>query len=421
MKDGCFDSFDDLLADALAFGITPDEKKKQKTSGKKSGDPALDNFHAVIAFVEANGREPDSDNPDERKLANILKGERKRPDLREKLLPHDRLGLLKQDQEPFSLTVEAPPPVPEKTDAFDSLDDMLNDEEVRSLLGGIDSSILDMNHVQRAEEQERMRPDEIASRKPCADFADFAKLFADKQRQIEKGIAKTARFTSTEQIAPGQFYILRGIVCYIDKVLKESAENYERDNPRLRVIFGNGTESNMLKRSLARKLYQDEHGRAIIQTAEEMTSLMEKAEPYLSAKDQSKGWIYILKTRSTSPSLALYRDTGHLVKIGFTTQTVEERIAHAEEEPTYLMAPVEVLAQFECFNMNVHQFEKFIHAFLYEVRLPLKVKTKTGKTVEAREWFRIDVQTAIEVCQHIVKGDIHKYRMDAVNGILVGR
>ena len=71
--------------------------------------------------------------------------------------------------------------------------------------------------------------------------------------------------------------------------------------------------------------------------------------------------------------------------------------------------------------MNVHQFGKFIHAFLYEVRLPLKVKTRTGKIVEAREWFRIDVKTAIEVCQHIIKGDIHQYRIDKVNGILVER
>ena len=40
----------------------------------------------------------------------------------------------------------------------------------------------------------------------------------------------------------------------------------------------------------------------------------------------------------------------NLYKIGYSSIPVEERIKSAEQEPTYLMAPVKIVTTFKCYN-----------------------------------------------------------------------
>ncbi|WP_434082206.1 GIY-YIG nuclease family protein [Escherichia coli] len=47
----------------------------------------------------------------------------------------------------------------------------------------------------------------------------------------------------------------------------------------------------------------------------------------------------------------------NLYKIGYSTTPVMQRIANAENEPTYLMASVQLVSEFECYNMKTHKFE----------------------------------------------------------------
>ena len=61
-----------------------------------------------------------------------------------------------------------------------------------------------------------------------------------------------------------------------------------------------------------------------------------------------------------------------------------------------------------------------IHGFLNKQKLAVKlVNARTGKVYEPKEWFKVSVQTAIDVCRHIVDGDISLYRMNNVTGEIV--
>nr|MCR5259974.1 GIY-YIG nuclease family protein [Desulfovibrio sp.] len=129
---------------------------------------------------------------------------------------------------------------------------------------------------------------------------------------------------------------------------------------------------------------------------------------------------YVLETLSTAPELAKLTARRHLVKIGYSTQPVDKRIAGAEKDQTYLCAPVRQAAEIAGNNLNLQRFEHLIHGFLNKQKLAVKlVNARTGKVYEPKEWFTASVQTAIDVCRHIVNGDISLYRMNNVTGEIV--
>ena len=76
------------------------------------------------------------------------------------------------------------------------------------------------------------------------------------------------------------------------------APNGEND-ARLCVIYSNGTESNLLRRSLQRALYKDDTGRRL--TDPDMGPLFgDTAEP----DDLESGTIYVLRSQSSHPFVA---------------------------------------------------------------------------------------------------------------------
>lgn len=258
----------------------------------------------------------------------------------------------------------------------------------------------------------RNLPAEIASRKPCEDFFKFEKLFQDTQRDILNRKTKTARFKNETQIEIGEFFILNGLLCIVDSIIEESGTQYVRDNPRLRVVFENGIETNILKRSLSRALYKDPNGRRVLLSKE---AFYEKAQG-ITHKDKATGCIYVLASETKSPVLADLKHQGRLVKIGYSTQSVEERIKGAEDDPTYLEAPVRILAVLDCYNLNPQKVEHLIHAFLAKQRINMTLISSKGKPYKPTEWFAVDRETAVAVAEHIVAGDIMNYRMDNTTG-----
>ena len=52
-----------------------------------------------------------------------------------------------------------------------------------------------------------------------------------------------------------------------------------------------------------------------------------------------------------------------LYKIGFSSQPVKQRIQNAEKEPTYLMADVMLVTDFETYNLNPQKLELLLHTF----------------------------------------------------------
>ena len=377
----------------LLNNITP---PKPKESPKE--DQAITAFKKLVEFFETHQREPNKNNVTERALAINLEAYRTRPELRAKVQECDTVGLLQaKSEKPREVT---------------TLDDIFNDDDV-DLLGGVDASIFSLNNVKPSKEKDQ--PDEIGSSKPCDDFYRYEKFFQDLQKILHSKSVMLERFSRKSDASVGQVFILRGLLCYVDSVVSEDINNANQLNPRLRVIFANGTETDLLKLSLARALYKDPHSRRVNFDP----NLFSDKTVSISQKDRPTGFIYILGTESTALALASLKATGKLVKIGYSTQEVHERIKNAENERTYLEAPVRVLAKIDCYNLNPQKFENLIHAFLYQQRINITLTSRDGTQYHPEEWFAVDMETAVLICELIIDGTIVQYRMDNVAGKIV--
>lgn len=407
-------SLDDILDEDDVFGLLEDMTPK-KAKKVTSGDPAVTNFLELVNFVETHGREPRRDEPKEKLFAVRLSSYRNRADLRKKVEQYDSVGLLSAvtqvEQTPDEPKQEVQPQPVQK--AVTSLDDIFDDDDL-DLLGDINTSIFNVTHV-TSTLKEKDVPDEIASRKKCEDFFRYVKLFHDLQKVLKTDAVMQTRFSKEETVVVGNVFILRGMLCYIDKVLKEDTSDAERDNPRLRVIFENGTETDLLKRSLIRALFKDPHGKYVDMDL----NMFSDKSVCITGKDRPTGYVYVLASESTAPALSQWTNSGRLVKIGYSTQTVQERIKYAEKSSTYLEAPVKVLATINCYNLNPQKFEHLVHAFLHSQKLNMTLIDSKGTVYHPSEWFTIDCQTAVEVCQRIIDGTITQYRMDNTTGRMV--
>lgn len=357
---------------------------KPKRAAITVDERLLASFQQINDFYRQHGMEPVS-NPSnivEFQLFNRLKGLRASKEKCEALQEVDEFKLLTY--------VEPAKPITSVADIFkdDSLG-LLNDEA---------ASIFELKHVPLMKEM----PDKIAQRKRCPDFEQFEPLFKQCHAELAAGVREARGFTGEQQIQPGHFFILHGITAYVAEVGEKEVKN-GKVNARLRCIFENGTESNMLLRSLATELYKDETGRRILEPHEKALEALEK----IQAGDEKSGYLYVLQSLSTVPEIVA---TKNLFKIGYSTVPVPERIKNAAEEPTYLMAPVKVISVFECYNLNPQKFELLLHTFFGKACLNVDVYDKQGKRFSPREWF-IAPQHIIEAAANmLINGDIVNYR-----------
>ena len=398
-------SLDDLLSGNFdTFGLLSDVKPaKPKVDNLP---PTVLNFLEIVEFYQANDRLPSIDATDinEKRLAARLTAYKTR--LRKSVEAYDDLGILDM--------VEGQEPVRENkiaTATPGSLDDIMACDP-NGLLKDVDVSILKIENVRSQSSDDRNWPDEIATRKPCEDFYNYEKLFHDMQRDIANRKVEVIRFRNETQLEVGHFFILSGLICFVDSVLDDRLSESERNNPRLRVIFENGIETNILKFSLSRALYKDPHGRRILPNAQSVENQFNG----ITHRDKATGCIYILASQTKSPVLSELKAQGRLVKIGYSSQDVYERIKNAENDPTYLEAPVTVLATLDCYNLNPQKVEHLIHAFLAKQRINMTLVSSKGKPYKPTEWFMVDRDTAVAVAEHIVAGDIMNYRMDNTTG-----
>jgi hypothetical protein len=201
----------------------------------------------------------------------------------------------------------------------------------------------------------------------------------------------------------GDFYILRGRLTYIadkrDPVMKDGEPNY-----RLRCIFSNGTEADLLMLSLARDLYRN--GRRVSR----------EGEALLGLKDTT-GYVYVLRSLSDDPQITSRSD---LYKVGFSRGRVEDRIQNAERDPTYLMAPVQVVETFEV-NVNVSKLEHLLHVFFADARFEIDVVASDGTVHRTKEWFEVPLESIGEAVHSLINGDITEYRFDVHRREIVER
>lgn len=288
-----------------------------------------------------------------------------------------------------------------------SLEDIFNDDDLGLLDDGKDGDIFKIKHVPI----QRAATDEVAKRKRCKDFDQFEHLFKNVHRELREGKRKLLPFNDKGyQLVEGNYYVLNGLLAYLADInFTSEAKTVDgkrfRKDGRTRTIFENGTESTMLYRSLAKALYKD--GRIVSETNEQENSNFYTNFGGITEDDTSTGFIYILKSKSTDPRIQSY---DHLYKIGFATTTVDKRIANAKKEPTYLMADVEVIAEYQAFNINPQKFEYYLHAFFGESCLDLLVADKDGKNHQPKEWFIAPLEVIQQAVELLVNGQIMSYQ-----------
>ncbi|WP_295357470.1 GIY-YIG nuclease family protein [uncultured Prevotella sp.] len=120
-------------------------------------------------------------------------------------------------------------------------------------------------------------------------------------------------------------------------------------------------------------------------------------------EDKVTGYIYVLRSLSENPEI---NNIKNLYKIGFSTNRVENRVANAEHEPTYLMAPVEIVSTYKIVNMHSQKFEDLVHQVLQEVNFRFKVADDKGEMHEATEWYQVPLEIIDSIIQKIMNGTI---------------
>jgi hypothetical protein len=224
-------------------------------------------------------------------------------------------------------------------------------------------------------------------------------LFERAERELQSGVRKSVRFGQEAGVNVGDFFVLGGQMVYVAEKGEETKTPNGTPDARLRVIYSNGTESDLLMRSLRRALYKDETGRRLTGTAEGPLFGGEMEDG-----DVESGTIYVLRSLSENPYVAEHRDLIH--KIGVTGGKVETRIANAEHDATYLLAGVEVVATYKLSGINRVKLENLLHRVFAPAQLNLTIQDRFGQPVKPREWFLVPLSAVDEAVDRIRDGSI---------------
>jgi hypothetical protein len=380
--------------------LAPPEKKGGRSAREER---IIAGFEEIQRFVETHGHPPlhgEERDIFERLYAVRLDRLRMLEECRSLLTPLDHQGLLEETKSTPRGLAEA----------------VSEDELLAELEGAAGTpEITELQHVRTS--ADKRAAEEIANRQRCEDFACFRPLFEQVQKDLETGVRTTRMFVKDAgfqkaDIVQGNFFIVGGQTAYVAEVgAPFKAPNGELD-ARLRVIFSNGTESNLLLRSLQRALYKDEAGRRITEPAAGPLFAGEARET-----DLASGTIYVLRSKSDDPYVAAHRDVLH--KIGVTGGDVKQRIANAKLDPTYLMADVEVVATYELYNISRNRLEKLIHRVFDPARLGVEIKDRFGNLIVPREWFLVPRFAVDEAVERIKDGSITGYRYDPKSAAFV--
>jgi len=393
VANGFTDEDDALLAE---LGVEAETKKVSSRTPRE--ERVIAGFEEIQRFVEQHSRAPQhGENRDifERLYAVRLDRLRELADCRAIVEPLDRQGLL-TDAQPTPATVP----------------NDIDDDELLAQLG-VDtepSDITDLRHVRSA--AEKRAAEEIANRQKCEDFDDFKPLFEQVQKELSSGLRQTRRFERKSEIAPGRFYVLGGQKAYVATMEQPTVNEHGNIDARLRVIFDNGTESNLLMRSLQKALQQDPAGRRIVEPSAGPLFADQNEEG-----DEASGIVYVLRSKSDHPAVATHRDVLH--KIGVTGGDIARRLANAKLDPTFLMADVEIVATYELFNINRTRLENLIHRIFGAARLDIEIKDRFGQPVIPREWFLVPLFVVDEAIEKIRDGTITGYTYDPKTASLV--
>ena len=376
--------------------------KPKKSAARTSDEKLTADFQEINDFIEKNQREPKpniSDISGEYKLYSTLKGLRENEEKMMALEPQDKYGLLNIEKKEIN-----------------SLDDILGDDSL-DILGDDAEGLFTFKHTPK--DYERARADFVGKRFKCKDFHKYEHLFKEVQEDLALGKRKLVEF-NYDNLRKGEFYVHNGILLFFKdvdftkKTQKFKSGIHNRPDGRTVIIFENGTESNMMFQSLYKSLHTN--GKMVTQNVDKVIEEFTETFSGITNEDKETGHIYVLTSQSKKEEIASLEN---LHKIGYSSTSVQERIKNAENEPTYLMAPVKIESSWMCYNMNAKKFESLIHRFFGHTCLEIDVFDKNGIRHTPREWFIAPLNAIEQAITLLISGDIVNYRYDEENEVIV--
>ncbi|WP_261793691.1 GIY-YIG nuclease family protein [Psychroserpens burtonensis] len=375
--------------------------KPKKSAARTSDERLAASFDEINNFIENNDREPKPDptNISEYKLYSTLKGLRDNDKKMLALEPQDKYELLN--------TVKK---------EINSINDIFGDDSL-DILGDDSEGIFDFKHTPK--DFDRAKADFVGKRVKCKDFDKYEHLFKEVQNDLALGKRKLVDFKEPN-LREGTYYVHNGVLFLLESITYEKEDHYKDDGTRVRkdgrtrCIFENGTESNILKRSVEKNLYKN--GKVVTQNIDSVNKEFTETFNGITEEDKETGHIYVLKSKSKKEEIS---SITNLYKIGYSSTSVQERIMNAENEPTYLMAPVKIESSWSCYNMNAQKFEQLIHQFFGNSCLEVDVFDKKGIRHTPREWFIVPLEAVEQSITLIISGKIVNYSYDKDNEVII--
>lgn len=303
---------------------------------------------------------------------------------REYLASWDRYHLLKESA---------------KNAAPQSIEELMQDDEF-DLLASSDLDIFTLRHVSKPVERSVRTHDFVGQHTKCEDFEQFEDMFKRCHEDLAQQKRLLKSFSSETSVKQNSFYVQNGVLLYVDNVGDTEARN-QRKQARLRCIYENGTESNILSRSLAKSLFRD--GKIVTENADKL--LCDFAT--VREEDEATGHIYVLKSLSRDTQVKNIKD---LYKIGYCKTSIQDRIKNAINEPTYLMAKVKLLSSYAMYNVNSQKFEALLHRFFSSACVAIDVCDHDGMRHSPREWFQAPFEIIQQAIILLQTGEIIHYK-----------
>lgn len=375
------------LIESDTDGLLDLPKKPKKVTANDRLERA---FLEIVEFYRTQNRVPSSTTREiaERKLGARLDGI---------LANQDKLAALKHLDE-FGLLDSPEPPA--------SLEDLLGSDDLDLL--GDDSGLLDVSTL--PQHKAPAAPESVATRKKAEAFEAFQPLFKTKHAELADGTFRLHPFPGVRTIEVGNFFVLNGVMLFVAEVGETTytvVGGRQEQKQRLRVIFENGTESSMYRQSLSIRLHEAE-GQILVRAGHDAGEVGDA--------DKESGYIYVLRSCSDDPQIANIED---LYKIGFSTTSVQQRTVNAANDPTYLMAPVEIIANYRTYNLKPSALEHLLHRVFAEVQLDITQINAKGRKYDPSEWFVAPLNVINQAINMIISGEITDVVYDATHQTLL--
>ena len=390
-----FTDEDDALLAELGVVVEP-EKAPSRTPREER---IIAGFEEVQRFVETHGRAPrhgeDSD-IFERLYAVRLDRIREQDDCRALLSHFDHQDFLSHSPEAASLSLEG-----------------MDDEALLSELG-VESAAPDIGELRHVRPSaEKRAAEEIATRSKCGDFDSFRPLSSRCRRNWTPVSGKPASLVFRPTSSPAGFSSSAVRRPTWPRWEEEFTQRYGDRDARLRVIFDNGTESNMLRRSLQRALHKDEKGRRILETSAgplfaDETAAATRPAALSCAAEQGGHSVCRREPEPRPQDWCHHREGGNAHR----RRTARSDVPDGE---------VEIVATYHLYNIDRAKLEKLIHRIFSPARLDIEIEDRFGNPVVPREWFLAPLDAINDAVEKIREGTITRYRYDAGSASLIER